>query len=266
MRNKRLSASGIAVVALSVLLVLSVSVGATLAWFASQSAATGDFALGEPVIVSVTDIGGSDTTTLAMTIASENLLPGMRITPDIAVTLAPSTTATILRARLDSVATGGGGTPEELNQQFIDVLTDVIDEGWVLNEDDGWYYYLGNTGADAREMLAPAETSGLATPEFGATTADYDDAVTAPRTWEADKESTVLASVVPGAAAKTIGFLTEGFRLPTTITNEYAGTEINISFFVEALQDYLVIGDTNVLTSLDNATTLFNEISTYVAG
>ena len=263
MRTRKLSAGAIGVIVLSVLLVMSVTVTGTLAWFASQDNAAGQFVLGEPVIVSVTQADTTDTTTLAMTIASEFLLPGMLITPDIAVTLQPSTTATIMRARIDSTVSGGTGDVAVLNQNFRDVLTPVINAGWVLNDTDGWYYFLGEGGLDARVMNTPAETSELGTPEFGATVADYDAALITARNWDATPEDTVLASVVPGATTKTVPFLVNAFRLPTAITNEYATATIDLTFYIEAVQDFLVVGGTNVLPTLTNSTTVFEEISPY---
>lgn len=256
-----MTASTVALIVLSVLLVISVATGATLAWFASQDNAVGTFTLGQPVVVSVTDAAGADATELNMTIASTNLLPGMLISPDVAVTLQPSTTATIMRARIDSEVVGGTGDPATLNQSFRDVLTPVISDAWVLYDTDGWYYFLGAGGLDARVMNTPAETSGLATPEFGSTVADYDAALLAPRTMLATPENTVLASIVSGAAPKTIEFLVNDFRLPTDITNEYANAQINLTFYIEALQDYLVVGDTNVLPTLANAKTLMDTLT-----
>lgn len=263
MRTRRLSASAITVVVLSVLLVMAVTIGSTLAWFASQDSATGSFILGEPVLVSVTDASANDTETLTMLIASDNLLPGMRIDPDIAISLQPSTTATILRARIDSAVVGGTGDNTLLNQNFRDVLTPIIAGAWVLNESDGWYYFLGDAGLDARVMNTPTEDSVLTAPEFGSTNADYDTALTAPRSLGDPAENTTLASVVSGATVKTIPFLTTSFRLPTTITNEYALAQINVVFYIEALQDFIIIDDANVLPTLGNAKTIMDSISTY---
>lgn len=262
MRAKRISASTIAIIVLSVLLVMSVTVAGTVAWFASLDNAAGNFTLGEPVIVSVTQADSTDSSELVMTIPSNTLLPGMLITPDIAVSLSPSTTATILRARIDTTVTGVENN-EALNAYFRGVLTPVINNAWVLNEDDGWYYFLGAGGLDARVMVTPAEDSDLVTPEFGATNADYGEALLTARSWETNKGDTVLASVVSGTATKTIPFLIEPFRLPTEITNEYATATIDIIFYVEAVQDFLVVDGNNVLPTLTNATGVFNSFSTY---
>lgn len=264
MRTKKLSASSVALIVLSVLLVISVTTGATLAWFASQDNAAATFILGEPVIVSVTEADGSDSTVLDMAIDSTNLLPGMLIVPDVAVTLDASTTATIMRARIDSVVTGGAGDNAVLNTAFRDELTPVISQSWVYYDTDGWYYFLGDAGLNSRVMNTTAEASALGAPDFGATTAEYDPVLTGPRSLEVVETDTVLASVVPGGTAQTIDFLTTSFRLPTDITNEYANADISLTFYVEALQDYLVITDTNVLPTLDNAKTIMDSISTYV--
>jgi len=261
-KRKKISASATAAVVLAVLLVVATTVSATLAWFASRDSAAGSMTLGQPVIVNVTQADASAATALTFEVASDYLLPGMLITPDIAVTLQASNTATILRARLDSTVEGvSTALADQLNDDFRDVLTPRINAGWRLNEDDGWYYFLGTTGQNARVMTTTAEASTLTTPVFGATLAEYGAVVAAPRAWETTQSATVLGSLVPGAAAHTVDFLTNDFRLPTTITNEFANAEIILTFQVEALQDFLVISDANVLPTLANAITIFNIVA-----
>lgn len=259
MKGKKLSASAITIIVLSVLLVVSVAVAATLAWFAGQDSASGTLVLGQPVNVLVTDINGNDTENLNLTISADTLLPGMRIAPNIAVTLQPSTTASILRAKFD-VTVANEPQNGTFADDFRNQITDEISNAWRFNEEDGWYYYLGGSGDGARVMETTAEASTLTAPEFGTTTADYGDVVTGYRNWNETKTETVLASVVSGGANKTITFVSDAFRLPTSLTNEYAGTTISIEFEVEALQDYLVVSDSNVLPTLVNAQTIFNSL------
>ena len=93
----------IAAIVLSVLLIMSVTAGATLAWFASRDRATSTLTMGEAVVVTIgTDYKQGDGS-LAMKLpvdqATGKLLPGMSITPNIKVNLQKSNTNALLRAR-----------------------------------------------------------------------------------------------------------------------------------------------------------------------
>jgi flagellar basal body-associated protein FliL len=97
----------IVIFALSILLTMSITFGMTYAWFASKDSADKSVMLGQEVMVHVSNASGTTTSgenNLSFTVAGSQLLPGMKITPNIAVTLQASTTATIMRARLTTVA------------------------------------------------------------------------------------------------------------------------------------------------------------------
>lgn len=102
-RIKKLNGSMIAAIVLSVLLIMSISFGATLAWFASRDSASATLTMGEAVVVTVGEDYKQGHGQLAMAMpvdpASNGLLPGMSVTPNIKVQLQRSNTNALLRAR-----------------------------------------------------------------------------------------------------------------------------------------------------------------------
>lgn len=102
-RLKKLNGSMIAAIVLSVLLIMSVTAGATLAWFASRDNATNTLVMGEAVVVTIGEDYKQGDGSLAMTLPVDpttgGLLPGMAITPNVRVHLQESNTNALLRAR-----------------------------------------------------------------------------------------------------------------------------------------------------------------------
>ncbi len=104
---KKLNGSMIAAIVLSVLLIMSVTAGATLAWFASRDSATASLTMGEAVVVTIGEDYRQGDGSLAMTLpvpAGQGLLPGMSITPNIRVHLQKSNTNALVRARFITTA------------------------------------------------------------------------------------------------------------------------------------------------------------------
>ena len=100
-RIKKLNGSMIAAIVLSVLLIMSISFGATLAWFASRDSASATLTMGEAVVVTVGEDykQGHGELSMALPVADGGLLPGMSVTPNIKVQLQGSNTNALLRAR-----------------------------------------------------------------------------------------------------------------------------------------------------------------------
>ena len=102
-RLKKLNGSMIAAIVLSVLLIMSVTAGATLAWFASRDNATNTLVMGEAVVVTIGEDYKQGDGSLAMTLPVDpttgGLLPGMAITPNVRVHLQESNTNALVRAR-----------------------------------------------------------------------------------------------------------------------------------------------------------------------
>ncbi len=105
---KKLNGSMIAAIVLSVLLIMSLTAGATLAWFSSRDAGVRTLTMGEAVVVTISDQNASQTyrqgdgqlsMILPVDEATNGLLPGMSITPNLKVQLQGSNTNALLRAR-----------------------------------------------------------------------------------------------------------------------------------------------------------------------
>lgn len=102
-RLKKLNGSMIAAIVLSVLLIMSVTAGATLAWFGSRDAASASLTMGEAIVVTVGEDYKQGEGELAMNLpvdkATGGLLPGMTVTPNVKVQLQQSNSNALLRAR-----------------------------------------------------------------------------------------------------------------------------------------------------------------------
>lgn len=100
---KKLNGSMIAAIVLSVLLIMSITTGATLAWFASRDSAKNSLVMGEAVVVTIGEDYKQGDGELAMNLpvdrSSGGLLPGMSVTPNVKVQLQKSNTNALLRAR-----------------------------------------------------------------------------------------------------------------------------------------------------------------------
>lgn len=100
---KKLNGSMIAAIVLSVLLIMSITTGATLAWFASRDSAKNSLVMGEAVVVTIGEDYKQGDGKLAMNLPVDTttggLLPGMSVTPNVKVQLQKSNTNALLRAR-----------------------------------------------------------------------------------------------------------------------------------------------------------------------
>lgn len=120
--------SVIAISILTVLLAVTIIVGATLAYFAANANASGDITLGDPVNINITQ-GGSTATSLTF---PGNALPGTVYDQPIGVSQPDSTSDSVVRAKVTITNTDGASATVE--------ATTV--EEWTKGEDD-YYYYNG---------------------------------------------------------------------------------------------------------------------------
>ncbi|MBQ7797972.1 MAG: hypothetical protein IJ371_02490 [Clostridia bacterium] len=130
--RKRISGSTIAIIVLAVMLIASIAVGVTLAYFASDAGATGNVALGDPVNINITQ-GGSTVTSLTF---SDDALPGHVYDQAIGISIPADTSDALLRAKL-TISNTDGAT--------VNVQATTVDT-WVEG-DDGYYYYNGVASA-----------------------------------------------------------------------------------------------------------------------
>ena len=132
-RNK-ISTSTIAIIVLSVLLIASIAIGITLAYFTANATVTGNITLGDPVTISITQ-GGASVSSLTF---DGNALPGTVYSQSIGVSAPADMTEALMRAKLTITNTDGATTT-------VDAATT---DAWVEGTDD-YYYYNGSVTANA---------------------------------------------------------------------------------------------------------------------
>lgn len=127
-QRRGLSTSGIAIIVLSILLLSSIVIGVTLAYFTGDDNVAGNITLGDPVTISITQ-GGSSVSSL---IFDDKALPGSVYDQAIGVQAPAATTDALIRAKL-TISEGDGTTT---NVEATTAST------WVKGTDD-YYYYNG---------------------------------------------------------------------------------------------------------------------------
>ena len=133
-QRRRVSSSTIAIVALSILLVASIAIGVTLAFFTSTATVTGTITLGDPVTISITQ-GGASATSLTF---PGDALPGTVYDQAIGISAPADITEALVRAKLTITNADGATT---------NVEADTTDS-WVEGTDD-YYYYNGSITSNA---------------------------------------------------------------------------------------------------------------------
>lgn len=125
-KRRKMSSSTIAIIALSFLLVASIGVAVTLAFFAANRTAAGNITLGDPVDINITQ-GGTTVSTLTF---EGKAMPGTVYNQVIGVTAPAATSDAVLRARIQIANEGDAA-------YVVDATTST---DWVEGEDDFFYY------------------------------------------------------------------------------------------------------------------------------
>ena len=149
--HTRKNTSTIAIVALSILLLTSIVLGVTGAFFFANAAATGDITLGDPVNINMTQ-GGASVASLTFSGAA---MPGTIYSQPIGVSAPAATSDAVLRGKLTITNADGA----EFN------VTATTSASWI-DGGDGYYYYngiLSATGAVdfVTEIQIPTELTNI---------------------------------------------------------------------------------------------------------
>ncbi len=131
--RSRIKGSTVAIIVLTILLIGSIVVGVTLAYFAADANVVGNVTLGDPVNINITQ-GGSSVTSLTF---SDDALPGHVYDQVIGVSIPADTSDALLRAKLTITNTDGAA----LNVEATTVDT------WIQGDDE-YYYYNGVASAN----------------------------------------------------------------------------------------------------------------------
>ena len=131
--KRKVSSSSIVIAILSVLLIATVAIGITLAYFTANATVAGNITLGDPVTISITQ-GGASASSLTF---DGKALPGTVYDQVIGVQSPATMTEALMRAKLTITNADGATTTVE--------ATTTAD--WVTGE-DGYYYYNGSITAN----------------------------------------------------------------------------------------------------------------------
>lgn len=128
MTKKRVNPATIAIIVLSILLFVSVTVGVTLAYFQADTDVTGTITLGNPVSINITQ-GGASVSSLTFT---GNAMPGTVYNQAIGVSIPADTSNSLVRAKLTLTDADGATT----------IVSATTTDSWQQG-DDSYYYYKG---------------------------------------------------------------------------------------------------------------------------
>lgn len=163
--RKRIKGSTIAIIVLSVMLIASIAVGVTLAYFAADANVAGNVGLGNPVNINITQ-GGSSVTSLTF---SDDALPGHVYDQVIGVSVPDATSDALLRAKLTISNTDG-----------LTLTVDATTVSAWIEGDDGYYYYNGVAKAgDAIDFVTAVTIPTEMTNEYANKTFNIDVSVEA---------------------------------------------------------------------------------------
>ena len=142
-QKRKVSTSTIAIVTLSILLIASITIGVTLAFFTATTTVTGNITLGDPVTVSITQ-GGATATSLTF---SGDALPGTVYDQTIGISAPADMTEALVRAKLTITNSDGASTTVEA----------TTTANWIEGTDD-YYYYNGSLTANTNIDFITAVT------------------------------------------------------------------------------------------------------------
>lgn len=114
----------ITIIILSVLLVVSLGVGASFAWFSNQNSADTTMTMGGKIIIS---LQGSDDSKTATFVNKTGLLPGTTVESDVNIFISQSTTPCFLRAKID--ITVEPKTDITLSENSKQLIIDTFNDG-----------------------------------------------------------------------------------------------------------------------------------------
>lgn len=138
-QRKRISSSTVAIIILSVLLIASIAIGITLAYFTASATVTGNITLGNPVTISITQ-GGASASSLTF---PGDALPGTVYDQAIGILAPADMSEALVRAKLTITNSDGASTN-------VDATTTA---SWTKGTDEYFYYNGSLTANDAVDFI-----------------------------------------------------------------------------------------------------------------
>lgn len=226
--TKASKAQIIAIIILSVLLVVSLALGASFAWFANQNGADATMTMGGKIIIRLENSEAKS----ASFVNKTALLPGTKIESDVNVMISESNTPCFLRAKIDITVepktdiTLSEGTKRLIIDTFNDGIQKMIDDTGTLflqsSDLTGGEHYGNIIDKGARWILYDGW--------FYLVSVDQDLEATTP-------EAIQLLNIYTGNASLLLKFVVGNFYLPgVEWGNELKDCDLTFDITAQAVQ------------------------------
>lgn len=239
MKTKKISWQAIAIVVLALVLIASIALGVSGAWFQDQDSATSNATLGEAVTVKLADKDTGNNPVVWQKLYKGEAFPGDTILGSTKI-MPGSDSPMVLRYKVSTSVKDGEA-----------VLSDTVIDAYT--ETNMPKYYKGTL-----EEFKTAAKAALAS-----LTANINAGITAAANWDTDASTAgyyYYQEVVKSTA--DIALFDTGIQIPTDVTNEAAEWTIEITLTVEAMQA-ANIKDAANLWKDDLTTTIAGKVDTY---
>lgn len=239
MKTKKISWQAIAIVVLALVLIASIALGVSGAWFQDQDSATSNATLGEAVTVKLADKDTGNNPVVWQKLYKGEAFPGDTILGSTKI-MPGSDSPMVLRYKV-STSVKDGET----------VLSDTVIDAYT--ETNMPKYYKGTL--DEFKTAAKAALASL--------TANINAGITAAANWDTDASTAgyyYYQEVVKSTA--DIALFDTGIQIPTDVTNEAAEWTIEITLTVEAMQAANIKDAANPWKD-DLTTTIAGKVDTY---
>ncbi len=243
MKTKKISWQAIAIVVLALVLIASIALGVSGAWFQDEDSATSTATLGEAVTVKLADQASGGAPVVWTGLYSGEAFPGDTILGTTKV-MPGSDSPMVIRYKVSTIVkVKDGETETEVTEAYIDSLTEAAMPK----------YYKGDLAAfktAAKEALTSL-------------TSNIDAGIVAAEGWDTTKSTAgyyYYKSVV--TSTNDIELFNTGIQIPTDVTNEAAEWTIEISLTIEAMQAANIKDAANPWKD-DLTTTISGAVDTY---
>lgn len=239
MKTKKISWQAIAIVVLALVLIASIALGVSGAWFQDQDSATSNATLGEAVTVKLADKDTGNNPVVWQKLYKGEAFPGDTILGSTKI-MPGSDSPMVLRYKVSTSVKDGEA-----------VLSDTVIDAYT--ETNMPKYYKGTL-----EEFKTAAKAALAS-----LTANINAGITAAANWDTDASTAgyyYYQEVVKSTA--DIALFDTGIQIPTDVTNEAAEWTIEITLTVEAMQAANIKDAANPWKD-DLTTTIAGKVDTY---
>ena len=239
MKTKKISWQAIAIVVLALVLIASIALGVSGAWFQDQDSATSNATLGEAVTVKLADKDTGNNPVVWQKLYKGEAFPGDTILGSTKIM--PGSDSPMVLRYMVTTSVKDGET----------VLSDTVIDAYT--ETNMPKYYKGTL--DEFKTAAKAALASL--------TANINAGITAAAKWDTDASATgyyYYQEVVKSTA--DIALFDTGIQIPTDVTNEAAEWTIEITLTVEAMQAANIKDAANPWKD-DLTTTIAGEVDKY---